>query len=100
MVRHALKSALRYLLRQVLLRVIAPPVRRRLLQFEAATLDPQAVQEALLRDILAHQAGTAYGRDHRFDAIRNVADYRRHVSVAGYEGIEPYIDRVRKGETN
>jgi hypothetical protein len=100
MVRHALKSALRYLLRQVLVRLIAPPVRRRLLQFEAATLDPQAVQEALLRDILAHQAGTAYGRDHLFDAIRTVADYRRQVSVAGYEGIEPYIDRVRKGETN
>jgi hypothetical protein len=100
MLRNAARSVLRSVLRQVLVRVIAPPVRRRLLQFEAATHDPQIVQEALLRDILTHQAGTAYGRDHRFDAIRTVADYRRHVCVAGYEAIAPYIDRVRKGETS
>src|SRR5689334_17609138 len=99
MLRNAVRSVLRALLRQVVVRLIAPPVRRRLLQFEAATHDPQAVQEAVLRDILAHQANTAYGRDHRFDAVRTVADYRRHVAVAGYEGIESYIDRVRKGET-
>ena len=100
MLRNALRGALRVLLRQVVLRVVAPPVRRRLHQFEAATHDPQSVQEAVLADVLAHQAGTAYGRDHRFDSIRTVADYRRNVSVAGYEGIEPYIDRVRKGETS
>jgi hypothetical protein len=100
MLRNAFRTALRAVLRQVVVRLIAPPVRRRLLQFEAATHDPQRVQEALLHDILAHQSATAYGRDHHFDAIRTVADYRRHVAVAGYEGIEPYIDRVRRGETS
>jgi hypothetical protein len=69
-------------------------------QFEAATHDPRRVQEAVLKDILAHQAETAYGRDHHFAAIRDVADYRRHVSVAGYEEVAPYIERVKKGETS
>jgi hypothetical protein len=100
MLRNAFRAALRGVLRQVVVRLIAPPVRRRLVQFEAATHAPQKVQEALLRDILAHQAATGYGRDHHFDAVRTVADYRRHVPVAGYEGVEPYIDRVRKGETS
>lgn len=100
MLPHALKGVLKFLLRQVLVRAIAPPVRRKLLAFEAATLDPQAVQQALLADILRHQAGTAFGRDHRFDAVRDVADYRRCVSVAGYEAIAPYIERVKKGETS
>ena len=62
-------------------------------------IDPREVQEALLRGILAHQAATAFGRDHRFDAIRTVADFRRQLPVAGYEYFEPYIARVRRGET-
>jgi hypothetical protein len=79
---------------------IAYPVRRRLYAFEAATHDPQAVQEALLRNILAHQAGTCFGRDHGFGQIRTVADFRRQLPVAGYDYFDPYIARVRQGEVN
>jgi hypothetical protein len=91
------------LLRFLLIRigkVVAIPVRRRLARFEAATHRPREVQEALLQDILAHQAQTAFGRDHGFGTIRTVADYRDQVPVAGYEAIEPYIARVRRGETS
>lgn len=96
----AVRSVLKFLLRKVVLRAVAIPVERRLAQFEAATLDPQRVQEAVLRDILAAQADTGFGRDHRFADIRTVADFRRHVPVAGYEAVEPYMTRVLKGETN
>ena len=96
----AFKSALRFVLNHVVLRAVAIPVRRRLLAFEAATTDPRAVQEALLRNILAEQAGTAFGQDHHFASMRTVEDYRRVLPVAGYEAVEPYLVRVRKGETN
>lgn len=99
MLRHALKRALRFLLKEILLRAVAPPVRRKLRQFEAATHDPRAVQDAVLNGILRHQADTAFGRDHHFGSVRTVEDYRRHVTVAGYEAIEPYVERVKKGET-
>jgi hypothetical protein len=98
LLRRGVRRVLRFLLIRVG-KVVALPVRRQLAQFEAATHRPQEVQEALLRDILAHQADTAFGRDHRFDAVRTVADFRRHVPVAGYDYVEPYIARVRKGET-
>ena len=62
--------------------------------------DPREVQEALLRGILAHQADTDFGRDHRFATIRTVADFRRQLPVAGYDYFEPYIARVRNGEFN
>ncbi len=100
MFRHALNSVLQFLLRKVVLKAIAVPVRRRLARFEAATCDPQRVQEALLSDILRTQKDTAFGRDHCFDRITDVASFRRQLSVAGYEAIEPYINRVKKGETN
>jgi hypothetical protein len=99
MLRQAFDSLMRLLMFKVVLRAIAVPVRRRLAQFEAATQHPQAVQEAVLRDILGAQAETDFGRDHGFGTARTVADFRRQVSVAGYEQIEPYIARVRMGET-
>ncbi len=99
-VRGGVRAVLRFLLNKVVLKLIALPIRRRLARFEAATIDPQRVQEALLLDILAAQAGTAFGRDHHFGAARSVADFRRCVPVAGYEALEPYMARVLKGETS
>src|SRR5437588_7177118 len=89
---------LRYLLIRALGKLIARPIRRRLAAFDAATQEPRAVQEALLRRIVAAQANTAFGRDHGFASIRSVADFRRQVPVAPYERVEPYIARERRGE--
>src|SRR3954447_20350562 len=79
-------------------KIVATPVRRRLTACESATHDPRAVQDALLQRILARQADTGYGRDHHFRAVRTVEDFRHNVPVVGYEGVEPYIDRMRKGD--
>ena len=98
-IRRAVHRAARLFLTRVVGKAIALPVRRRLALFEAATHRPREVQEALLRSILAHQSGTAFGRDHHFDTVRTPDDFRRRVPVAGYDYVEPYVDRVRKGET-
>ncbi|MHB1424399.1 MAG: GH3 auxin-responsive promoter family protein [Gemmataceae bacterium] len=98
-IRQGVKRVVRLLLRKVFLKLIARPIRRRLAEFEASTHSPREVQEALLRGILAHQSGTAFGRDHRFDAIRTVEDFRHQLPVAGYEYFEPYLARLRRGET-
>ncbi len=91
------------LLRMLLLglgKVVARPVRRHLLAFEAATPQPQLVQEALLRRILTRHADTDFGRDHHFRDVRTVADFRHRLPVAGYDYFEPYVARVRRGEFN
>src|SRR5208283_1834673 len=79
-------------------KILARPIRRQLVAFEAATQQPRAVQERLLQRILAYHAGTVFGREHRFNEIHTVADFRRHLPVAGYDYFEPYIARVRRGE--
>lgn len=80
-------------------RLISYPVRRQLRLFEAACQEPQAVQEAVLRRILRRQADTQFGGDHRFVHIGGVADYRRHVPIAPYEYVAPYVERVTAGDT-
>ncbi len=96
--RRGADALLQFFVRKVAGRVVAAPIRRRLALFEEATHRPREVQEALLHGILARHKDTAFGRDHHFDAIATLADYRRRVPVAGYEYVEPYMARVRRGE--
>lgn len=80
-------------------RVGAWPLLKRVRRFQESCADPRAVQDRLLRDILARQANTGFGKDHGFAAIRTVEDYRRQVPVCPYESLSPYIERVKAGET-
>jgi hypothetical protein len=73
-------------------------LRRQVTAFEAATHQPQAVQEALRQRFLAYHADTDFGRAHHFRSIRTLDDFRRHLPVAGYDYYEPYVARVRRGE--
>ena len=88
-----------WILRNVLGRIAAFSVRRRLAAFEEATHQPQKVQDELLRRILLAQASTAFGKDHLFSTIRTLSDFRKTIAVRDYDYIEPYIQRVLKGET-
>jgi hypothetical protein len=81
-------------------RLISYPIRRQLRLFEAACQNPEAVQRELLFHILRTQQNTAFGRDHKFAAITNVADFRNNLPIAPYEYVAPYIERVQKGETD
>src|SRR5436309_10607965 len=81
-------------------KVVGFPSRVKLWTFNAACHRPRQVQEALLRDILATQADTAFGRDHGSRTIRSVADFRKQLPVAPYDYFEPYLARVRNGETD
>lgn len=69
-------------------------------RFVRESKTPRETQESLLRDILAQSADTAFGKEHGFDEIRTVEDYRKRVPVRDYEGHRPYVDRHAAGETD
>jgi hypothetical protein len=81
-------------------KVVGFPSRVRLWTFAAACRNPKQVQDRLLCEILALHSDTAFGRDHRFADIHNVTDFRKQVPLNGYDYLEPYLARVRRGETN
>jgi hypothetical protein len=70
------------------------PARR----FDRAATEPERAQAAVLRALLRRNAATAFGREHRFGAIRTVAEYRRAVPVRDYEALRPYVRRIVEGE--
>jgi hypothetical protein len=72
---------------------------RDLARYDRAVKRPRETQHAFLFDQLRREAETAYGRDHRFADIRTLAEFRRHVPIQRYDDLEPYIERVKRGET-
>ena len=58
----------------------------------SAAKTPAAAQNEVLSAILAANAGTTFGKDHGFHAIRNAADYRRAVPVHTYEDLRDDIE--------
>ncbi len=69
-------------------------------QFLQQTKDARRVQHTRLRELIARHRDSQFGRDHRFDEIQTFDDYRRRVPIRGYDGLEPYISKVRHGDLN
>lgn len=84
----------------VAFRVLDRKARRLGAEFSVAAAHPESTQAALLQSILRRERRSGFGRDHRFDQIRTVDDYRRQVPVSGHEYFAPYVERVFQGETS
>jgi hypothetical protein len=83
-------------------KLVGRPIARRARALARTFLDETARAETVQQDLLlgriARHADSAFGRDHHFDEIHSTADFRRQVPIRGYEGHEPYIERVRNGD--
>src|SRR5690349_5019559 len=62
--------------------------------------DPIATQQRVFDELINGGINTAFGKDHRFNEIKNYEDYKKRVPVRDYEGIKPYIERIKKGESD
>jgi GH3 auxin-responsive promoter len=89
---------------KMFMRMIGAPVVKRARRLAQAFLDQSRIAGDIQRDLLlsrlARHADSQFGRDHFFGEIRTLADYRKRVPIGGYDRHEPYIDRVRQGDTN
>ncbi len=79
---------------------VAVRARRLAVDFLSDTGRGPEIQRARLRELIARNAESGIGRDHKFATLRTAEEYRRAVPIRGYEGHEPYIARVRDGETS
>jgi hypothetical protein len=88
-----------YPLRWLLSRAAKYKAQRLRRQFERQIMDPRGVQRERLFSQIRRETPTAFGRDHGFGEIRTLEDYRRRIPISRYEYFQPYIERVRNGET-
>jgi hypothetical protein len=70
------------------------------LRFRRALRDPEQAQRTILRDLLAQNASSAYGRAHSFGDIRSYEQFRERVPIVDYDALEPWITRIMRGESS
>jgi len=53
------------------------------------------------RDRLISKASTTdFGKDHRFNTIKNHKDFRAQIPIRDYEGLAPYVEKIKSGNKN
>ena len=68
------------------------------LRFRRASTAVEPAQRGLLRDCLARNANTVFGREHEFSGIRSWEEFAERVPVRAYDDLHPWIDRIAQGE--
>lgn len=69
-------------------------------QAEEFKKNPEKDQEKLLLSLITTAKKTLFGREHDFENIDSIKKFQEKVSIADYEDIKPYIERVKKGQAN
>jgi hypothetical protein len=82
----------------VLLKAAAFLTRRQWTRWESLTAKPQKVQNKLLLRIISRNRGARFGRDHHFDTVHSLEEYRKRVAIGDYERLRPYVERAQNGE--
>ena len=73
-------------------------MRRQVARFLAQAEHCRATQHRVLRELLALNGGTDFGRQHGLDSVTTVAEFRQRLPITNYEYFRPYIDRLKRGE--
>lgn len=83
--------------RSVLLRPFAAYISRDIARWSSRAVE---CQESVRRELIRKAAPTRFGRDHDFAGIRNHADMVGRIPLRDYEGLKPYIERIKAGESD
>lgn len=59
-----------------------------------------ADQENILQHLLKTAAGTVFGKEHKFEQVKNYTDFKSAVPIRDYEAFIPYIDQIKSGGLN
>ena len=83
--------------RASIIRPIAKIVARRIDRWSAEAV---AAQQKVFEQLIATGRRTAFGQEHGFERIQSYEAFRAQVPIRDYEGIRPYIERIKQGEAD
>jgi hypothetical protein len=75
-------------------------MKKRIHQIELFIKYPHDVQLELFKKLMSAGKDTELGKAYDFASINTPEEFRKRVPVFGYEGMKPYIERLRQGEQN
>lgn len=57
-------------------------------------------QQAIFKELVHTGRKTAFGKEHEFEHISDYQDFIKHVPIRDYEGLKPFIERIKNGEAD
>ena len=67
---------------------------------DAARKDPCAFQHQVFKTLLQNGEQSTFGKEHHFYSIGGLSTFQQRLPLQQYEDLAPYIQRLRKGESN
>jgi len=61
---------------------------------------PYEVQQEVFFKLITTAQNTTWGKQYSFNKIRSIKEYQERVPIQTYEDMEPYVERLRKGESD
>lgn len=81
-------------------RLVKPFARKISSNIRKWAANPIAAQQKVFENLIAIGEKTAFGQEHGFSFIESYEQFRDQVPIRDYEGLKPYIDRIKSGEPN
>jgi hypothetical protein len=75
-------------------------MKKRIHQIELFIKYPHDVQMECFRKLITTAKATEWGKTYDYDSINTVSQFRERVPLSFYEGLKPFITRIRNGEQN
>src|SRR5437899_5808773 len=69
-------------------------------RFCSALRQPETAQFRKLLSLLEQSANTSFGKAHGFESIGSYEEFARRMPLSDYTALEPWIARIRQGESN
>jgi hypothetical protein len=59
---------------------------------------PEKAQKKVFDQLISAGKKTLFGKDHNFGQIATYSDFKRQVPLTDFEGLIPYIDKIKQGQ--
>ncbi|MGV3657436.1 MAG: GH3 auxin-responsive promoter family protein [Chitinophagaceae bacterium] len=84
-------------IKSFLAKPFASIVQRSIRKGMATALDDQ---DAILKSQLKTGRDTVFGKDHNLKDVANYQQFKQAVPIRDYEGLKPYVDKIKEGKHN
>ncbi len=82
-------------IRSQIVKPLAKRAARKIAKWSANAI---GAQERVFLKLIKKGQKTAFGKDHGFEKIHNYEAFKEQVPIRDYEGLRPYMERVKKNE--
>jgi hypothetical protein len=84
--------------------ILSPAIKQilklRMSAIDNFVLNPIDTQKQVFNDLVGSAQFTEYGKQHSFEHINSIKDFKTYVPINDYDSLKPYIQKILEGQQN